>query len=190
MKIIDQEIVWDGFIRLTRQLVRLDDGLEVWREVHDHGNAVAVLPIDLARRKIVLVRQRRVALALNQDPERRLEAPLLEVIAGMLEKGEDPAACARREALEETGYEITGLEKIAGFYTSPATMTQYMHLFAARYDSQNQSQPGGGLEEEGEQIEVVQLSLDEAHKMLVAGEFVDAKTLIALQWLFAQRGMK
>ena len=190
MKTISRKTVWRGFVRLEEVEVELGDGRRAMREVHDHGNAACVLPVDQKAGKLLLVRQMRMGPMLNPDPDIRCETPLLEVVAGLIDEGESPEDCALREGLEETGYEISSLEKIAQAYSSPGTLTEYFFLFAATYDSSKRLHAGGGLVAEGEEIEVVELDLKEAQKMLERGDIRDAKTIIALNWLFCQPALK
>ena len=186
MKIISRKIVWQGFVTLSQMVVRLGNGRKMLREVHDHGNAACVLPADYQHSRLLLVRQARMGVMCNPDPAIAADGFLLEVVAGLVEKGESPAECACREALEETGYAIHSPMKIAEGFSSPGTLTEYFFLFAAQYDSTARKGSGGGVKHEGEEIEVVELSFDEAKAMLERGEIRDAKTIIALNWLFCR----
>ena len=186
MKIISRKTVWQGFVRLEELQVELADGTKASREVHDHGNASCVLPVDHERDKLLLVRQMRPGVMSNRDPAVRQQTPFLEIVAGLIDPGEDPLETARREALEETGFAVHGLEKIAEAYASPGTVTEYVFIYAGQYDSRKPVHEGGGLASEGENIEVVELTIDEVRQMLKQGEIRDAKTLIALNWLFCR----
>ena len=151
-------------------------------EVNDHGDGVVVLPFNSARRTGVLVRQFRLPAYLNGHKER-----LWEACAGLLDEGEDPADGARREALEETGYNITDLEHVGAVFSSPGTLTERMHLFLARYEPDGRPEDGGGVDHEGEDIEVVELPLDALARMVADGTIVDAKTLVIAQKLRTRR---
>jgi len=146
------------------------------REVFDRGHAAAVLPIDSGRRTVLLVRQFRLPAFLAGHA-----APLVEVIAGALD-GDAPEVCARREAMEEAGVEIGELHRVFHCFMSPGAVTERMHLFVATYSSASRTAKGGGLADEGEDIEVLELPLARALAMVESGEIVDAKTILLLQW--------
>ena len=150
------------------------------REVFDRGHAAAVLPIDPARGTVLLVRQFRLPAFLAGHA-----APLVEVIAGALD-GDAPEVCARREAMEEAGCELGDLKQVFHCFMSPGAVTERMHLFAATYSSASRTAKGGGLVDEGEDIEVLELPLAHALAMVESGEIADAKTILLLQW--AQMG--
>lgn len=151
------------------------------REVYDHGSAAAMLLHDPERDTVLLVRQFRLPPLLNGD------APdLLEVCAGLLD-GEAPAVAAAREALEETGHEPKGVRHVCDTYTCPGSLTEKVSLFVGLYDQGTLRHAGGGLEHEGEEIELVELDFSEALAMTRDGRIVDAKTIILLQHLALQR---
>ena len=107
---------------------------------------------------------------------------LLECVAGVMEPGETPEALARREAREEAGCAVTDLVPIATFLTSPGATTETVRLFCGRVDSEG---VGGlhGLAEEGEDIRVAVMPVEDAVALLDEGRIVNAKTIIALQWI-------
>jgi len=139
-------------------------GRQVERELCVHPGAVVVLPLRQDG-SVVLIRNRRQAI--NQT--------LLELPAGTLEKDEDPAKCAARELLEETGYRAGKIEALATFYTSPGVLTEKMYAFVA-YDLTKENQ----ALEEGEEIELAPVSMAEAIEMCVNGRIADGKTLASL----------
>jgi len=177
---------FDGYFKIDRYDLRhrrfdgsVSDSLS--REVLERGHVVAVLPIDLQRNRIVLVEQFRAgAYAANWQPW------LLECIAGIIEDGENNAEVAQRESLEEAGCVVNGLVPIHQFLSSPGASSETVVLYAAATDS---AQTGGlhGLIEEGEDIRVHVIDIDEAIELLDAGRIVSAKTIIALQWLARNR---
>lgn len=109
---------------------------------------------------------------------------LVEACAGLIDEGESPEETAYREVDEETGYPIRDLQKVGDVYTSAGGITEFQHLYIAAYDSKGEHGEGGGLEEEGEDIELVEMSFDEARKALQNKEFADAKTILLLQHYF------
>lgn len=149
----------------------------VRREVYDHGNAVALLPYDPSRGTVLLVRQIRFVTYLNGYPH-----PLLEVCAGMID-GEDAASAIRREAEEELGYHIADPRHVFDAFMSPGCFTERLSFFVATYSDADRMHDGGGLADEGEDIEVVEMPLDEALALIGLGGIVDAKTIMLLQWI-------
>ena len=170
-----------GWGRLDRYDVKhaRRDGTQqtVQREVYDHGSAAAVLLYAPASRTLILTRQFRLPAHLNGDPAWLIEAP-----AGLTD-GEAPEIAARREALEETGYEPENLIFLFDAYMSPGSLTEKCACFLGRYMPGRQASAGGGLAEEGEDIEVFELGLDEALAMIGSGMISDAKTIMMLQAL-------
>jgi nudix-type nucleoside diphosphatase (YffH/AdpP family) len=146
------------------------------REVYDRGNGAAILLFNRAKRRVVLTRQFRLPAYLNGYRE-----TLIEAAAGLLDDA-DPEARIRAEAEEETGYSPRNLTKVCETFMSPGAVTEKLHLFVGEYDSESRHGKGGGLAEEGEDIEVLELALDEAVAMMADGRICDAKTIILLQY--------
>ncbi|MBM7324281.1 NUDIX hydrolase, partial [Agrobacterium sp. S2] len=121
------------------------------------------------------------AAFVNGDPNFMIEVP-----AGLLD-GDDAADAIRREAMEESGYAVEKVEYLFDMYASPGTLTEKVSLFVARIDLDVQAGSGGGLEDEGEDIEVLTYGLDEAFGMIASGEITDSKTIILLQWAMLNR---
>ena len=170
---------WSRLSLVDFDLKRRDGGWQsISWEVNDHGDGIAVLPFDPARRTVLLVRQFRLPAYLNGHKER-----LWEACAGLIDPGETPADCARREALEETGYAITDLEPIGAVFSSPGTLTERMHLFLARYAPGGRAQDGVVVDHESEDIETVEVPLDRLARMADDGSILDAKTLVIVQAL-------
>jgi len=147
------------------------------REVYDHGNAATVLLYNPEEKKVVLTRQFRLPAYLNGHPD----GYLLETCAGLLEEGEAPAATMQREILEETGYEIGELEAVGAVYTSAGSLTEKLFLFLARYRAGQKKEEGGGLEAEGENLEVLTLGFEEVNALWRSGGIEDAKMLLLVQ---------
>jgi GDP-mannose pyrophosphatase NudK len=150
------------------------------KEVYFRPDAVGVLPVDKMHKKLLLTRQFRLPAFLNGSDS----GYLVETCAGIIDENETPEQTAIREAMEETGFEINDLTKIAGVYSSAGGITEFVHLFIAAYNSKAKHEKGGGLKEEGEDIEVLEMDFDEAREKLNRGEFRDAKTMILLQYFF------
>ena len=182
VEVVGREVVYDGYFRLDRYRLRHRQfagglGPIITREILERGRVAAVLPVDPVRDRVVLIEQFRPgAWAAGEHPW------LLECVAGVLEPGETPEELSRREGLEEAGCTITDLVPIASFLTSPGAVTETVRLFCGRIDSDG---VGGlhGLAEEGEDIRARAMPVEEAVALLDAGRIVNAKTIIALQWI-------
>ncbi len=153
-----------GRFRVVRISRRLADGTLHQREVVQHPGAVVILPL-LPDGRVCLIRNYRMTVG----------ETLLELPAGTLESGEDPAETARRELIEETGYRAGSLEKLHEFYMSPGVMTERMHLFLA-----NDLTPGVAALEPEEEIQTLLVAWEEAMRLVDAGQVRDAKSLVAL----------
>ncbi len=146
------------------------------REVYDRGNGAAILLYNSAKKTVILTRQFRLPTYLNGNAS----GMMIEVCAGLLDQ-DNPEGCVIREAEEETGYRVTKVDKVMQTYMSPGAVTEILHLFVGEYNEQMKISEGGGLEEEQEHIEVLELSFDEAFAMIESGEIVDAKSILLLQ---------
>ncbi len=185
-EITEREIVWQGFFRMERLRLRHELFAGGWgpaisRELFERGHAVAVLPYDPVRDRLVLLEQFRVgALGTGEFPW------LLEIVAGMIEPGESPAEVARREALEEAGCGIRELVPLYRYYPSPGGSSETIRLFLGRVDSRGL---GGihGLDAEDEDIRVRVVERATAMEWLAAGRIDSAAPIIALQWLALHR---
>ena len=153
-------------IRLRVDEVRMPTGRVVVREVVEQPGAVAVLACPDPDR-VLLVRQYRYAVG----------AALLELPAGKLEPGEDPAAAALRELREETGYAAASVRALSRFYTTPGFTSEVMHLFAAEGLTPGEQEP-----DEDELIACEAHTRDEVRALIAGGGVADAKTLVGLLW--------
>jgi ADP-ribose pyrophosphatase len=156
-------------------------GKEIERELFVRHDAVCVLPYDPVRDEVVLIEQFRVgALGKTDNPW------LIEMVAGLIDKDEQPEEVARREALEEAGLELGELWPVSTYFPSPGGSNEQVHLFIGRCDS---SGAGGvfGLEEEGEDIRADVWTLDEALAGVRDGRIDNAASIIALLWLALNR---
>jgi nudix-type nucleoside diphosphatase (YffH/AdpP family) len=182
LRLVHRRPIFSGWNRLDEITVAVDaaDGttVEHKREVIDHGHAVAVLPVDAERRTALLVRQWRAPMIGTDD-----DPFLLEACAGIIDTGETPEAAMHREAEEELGYRIENLEPVGRVIVSPGCLTETIRLYLATYTAAGKISDGGGLDHEGEEIEVVETALDELFAAARAGEVLDAKTLILVQAL-------
>jgi nudix-type nucleoside diphosphatase (YffH/AdpP family) len=146
------------------------------RETYDRGNGAVLLLFNVDRATVVLTRQFRFPAYVNGCPD----GLLIEACAGLLD-GEDPTTCIRREAEEETGFLVRSPRKILEAYMSPGSVTEKLHFFVAEYDMQDQVSAGGGDVTEGEDIEVMEIRLADALRMIALGAIQDGKTIMLLQ---------
>lgn len=184
--ILEDKTLWKGwshlrgitfdFFREGRAPHRLS-----W-EVFDRRNASAILLHNLERDTVTLVRQLRIAAHLSGDHPYLLEAP-----AGFIDDGETALQAALREALEETGYKVEKAIPAFAAFMSPGSVTEKLHGFYATVADADRIADGGGLDDEKEDLEVVELAFVEALDMVDAGEIVDAKTIMLLQWAALRR---
>jgi ADP-ribose diphosphatase len=159
--------IYEGrVVNLRVDAVEFANGHRSDMEVVEHRGGVAIIAMPKPR-NIVLVHQYRPAIS----------RAMWEVPAGKLEAGEDPASCAERELIEETGYRAQRLRKLWTFYTAPGFCTELLHLFAAEGLTAGRASP-----EESEQIEVRTFDVDEAWQLVACDQMPDAKTQIALAW--------
>ncbi|RZJ46520.1 MAG: NUDIX domain-containing protein [Brevundimonas sp.] len=145
------------------------------REAYDRGNGVGLLPYNLSRRTVILTRQFRYPAFSNG-----YDGLLIEVPAGLLDDA-DPETRIRLEVEEEIGYRLGDIRRVFEAFMSPGSVTERLHLFIAEYDHEMRVGDGGGLEGEGEEIGVMELSFDEAMAMVGDGRICDAKTIMLLQ---------
>ncbi|MEU5659182.1 NUDIX domain-containing protein [Streptomyces sp. NPDC047737] len=147
------------------------------RETYDRGNGAVVLPYDTERGRVLLTRQFRYPAYVNDHPD----GMLVEAAAGLLD-ADDPPAAIRRESAEELGVTLGPLTHVLDAYMSPGSVTERLHFFAAPYTPADRTGAGGGLEEDGEDIEVLELPFTEALAMIRDGRIVDGKTIMLLHW--------
>lgn len=162
---------------MTYELTRSDGSVvRHKREVYDRGNGATVLLYNPRKQTVVLVRQFRVATWVNGNDD----GMLIETCAGLLDN-DDPETCIRKEAIEETGYEVGDARKLFELFMSPGGVTELIHFFIAEYSDAQRKTRGGGVDDED--IEVLELPFNEALQMVTRGEIRDGKAVILLQYL-------
>ncbi len=178
----DVEVVSNGWhvLRRTTLDVRRRDGR--WdrqqRETYDRGNGAAVLPYDAERGTVLLTRQFRWPAYVNGHPD----GMLVEAAAGLLDE-DDPETAVRREAAEELGIRLGDVRLVHDAFMSPGSVTERVHCYVGAYRPADRVDAGGGIEDEGEDIEVLELPLVEALAMVDDGRIADGKTIMLLQWV-------
>lgn len=145
-------------------------------EIYDTGDGAAILLYDPSRSRVVLIAQFRLPPYLKEGREK-----MIEVCAGRLE-GEDPETRIVREAEEETGFLVRQPRRLFDAYMSPGGFSEKLTFFVAQYSPMDRIGPGGGLEDEHEDIDVLEPTLDEALTMIDRGEIFDAKTILLLHY--------
>jgi nudix-type nucleoside diphosphatase (YffH/AdpP family) len=154
------------------------------REVYDRGNGAAILLYNRTAGSVILTRQFRMPTFLNGNGT----GMLIECCAGLLDR-DNPEEAIRRETEEETGYKVRAVEKVLEAYMSPGSVTEILYLFVAEYTKEMKVSEGGGLEEEEEDIEVLEMPYAQALQMVRTGEIKDGKTILLLQYAELNRLM-
>ena len=147
------------------------------RETYDRGNGATILLYDTARRTVLLTRQFRFPVYVNGHPD----GMLVETAAGLLDH-DDPATAIRRETEEELGVQVGEMEHVMDVWMSPGSVTELLHFYAAPYAPASRTGAGGGLPDDGEDIDVLELPFDQALDQVSTGRIADAKTIMLLQW--------
>lgn len=180
IKIIDSTILSDDYylLKKTRFEIQRRDGSwqTVSRETYDRGNGACILLYDPSRKTVLLTRQFRFPAYVNGHPE-----PLIEVCAGLLDE-HDPVTAIVKEAAEECGVAVTHPQRVFECFMSPGSVTERLTFFVAEYSAASRIGDGGGLHQEGEDIEVLEMTLDVALQMIRDGGIQDAKTIMLLQY--------
>ena len=146
------------------------------RESYDRGDGAAILLYNPLKKTVILTKQFRMPSYLNENND----GMMIEVCAGLLDE-DDPLTCIKKEAEEETGFQIENPVKLFKIYSTPGAVTEKIHYFIAEYNDEMKISKGGGLEEETEEIEVLEFDFEKALSMISTGEICDAKTIILLQ---------
>lgn len=147
------------------------------REVYEKDNGAAILLYNKELKTVVLTRQFRLPSYLNNHKD----GFLIEACAGLLDN-DAPEACARREAEEETGYQPKAVRKVCEAYMTPGSDTEILHFFVGEYSKETKVGEGGGVAQEHEEIEILELPFEKAYSMIESGEIRDAKTILLLQY--------
>ncbi|ALR30540.1 GDP-mannose pyrophosphatase [Chryseobacterium sp. IHB B 17019] len=170
---------WYTLKKVTFNILKKDGTSETQsREAYDRGNGAVILLYNKISGTVILTRQFRLPTFINGNPD----GMLIEACAGLLDN-DNPEECIKRETEEETGYKISKVEKVFEAYMSPGSVTEILHFFVAEYSNEMKVTNGGGLADEGENIEVLELSFDEALAMIDNDEIKDAKTIMLLQFI-------
>lgn len=179
VRVLGEQVLSDNWGLVKKTTIELRRRNGEWqrqvRETYDRGDGAGVLLYNRAQRTVILTRQFRFPVFAHGEA-----GYLIEVVAGKLD-GDHPVTTARKEAEEESGYRVHDVELVMSAYMSPGSVTEKLSLFLAEYDAGSKVSTGGGLEDEGEDIEVLELGIDQALRMIETGEIADAKTIMLLQ---------
>ena len=181
VRIIEEKLLSDNWYVLkttTFDLLRRDGSWQrQHRESYDRGNGATILLYNTQQQTVILTRQFRFPAYANGTPD----GMLIEACAGLLD-ADDPITCIKRETEEETGFRIQHVRKVFEAYMSPGSVTERIYFFVGEYSAADKVSDGGGHLHEGEDIEVLEMTLDAALAMVAAGQICDGKTIMLLQY--------
>lgn len=179
-RILKEEQVFNDYLKINKAQIEHDSFIEgetvhLTRLAVKLGDAIAILIYETDTQCFLLTKQFRYPPSMNND------AWMLEVVAGMVDAGEDPVNAAKREAMEELGYKIDKVTHIGTFYSSPGNSTERVFTYYAEVTSADKVHMGGGLETESEDIQLIKIPVSEL-KAYVSGKIHDFKTMVTFQW--------
>jgi len=178
IRIIDSKILSDDWYSLKKYTFDIQRRNGEWqrqsREVYDRGNGATLLLFNRNRKTVILTRQFRFPIFMNGH-----DGYLIETAAGLLDNM-DPESRIKAEVEEETGFRLSKVQKVFEAYMSPGSVTEKLYFYIAEYDEEKRASAGGGIEAEGEDIEVLELTLDAALAAIESGLIVDGKTIMLL----------
>ena len=182
VKILESKVLSDNWYvlrKITYEFSKKDGSkLTQSREAYDRGNGATILLYNKEQSTVILTRQFRLPTYVNGNES----GMLIEACAGLLDK-DNAEECIKRETEEETGYKITEVRKIFEAYMSPGSVTEILYFFIAEYSKEMKITDGGGVEQEEENIEVIEIDFENALQMIVSGEIKDGKTIMLLQYI-------
>ena len=184
VKVKKVERILDDFFKVDRAILQFEkfDGAmspEIVRLNFDRGDSVGAVVYNTTNQTFIFVRQFRYPI-FTKDQE---HAWSLEIVAGVIDENLSPEDAMSKEIREEIGYQLSQLKPLFSFYPTPGGSNEKVLLYFAKVNQEGRIEPGGGLIEEGENIQRLEIPAKTTFDMLKSGEFYDAKTIIALQWL-------
>jgi GDP-mannose pyrophosphatase NudK len=182
VKILKTEVLSDNWYVLRKVTYEYEkkDGTKHTqsREAYDRGNGATILLYNQSQQTVILTRQFRLPTYLNGNEN----GMLIEACAGLLDQ-DNAEDCIKRETEEETGYRVTDVRKIFEAYMSPGSVTEIVHFFVAQYSKAMKVNEGGGVAQEEENIEVLEIDIEKAMEMIATGDIKDGKTIMLLQYV-------
>lgn len=180
VRVHDVEVLSDNWYVLRKTTFDFRQKNGSWktlsRETYDRGNGATILLYNRAKGTVILTRQFRFPAFVNGH-----DGMLIETCAGLLDK-DDAETCIRRETEEETGFRVSQVRKVFEAFMSPGSVTEILYFFVGEYTAADQVGEGGGLDDDGEDIEVLEYTLAQAMAMVASGEIMDGKTIMLLQY--------
>ena len=178
--ILKVETLSDNWYILKKTTFRYQRRNGTWqtqsRETYDRGNGATILLYNRERQTVILTRQFRFPAYVNNH-----SGMLIEACAGLLDE-RDAETAIKHETEEETGYRVHNVRKVFEAFMSPGSVTEKLFFFVAEYSDDLRVAEGGGLESDGEDIEILELGFDQALSMVMTGEIMDGKTIMLLQY--------
>lgn len=185
VKLLKTEVLSDNWYtlrKITFQFTKKNgEVITQEREAYDRGNGATILLYSQEKKTVILTRQFRLPTYTNGNNS----GMMIEACAGLLDK-DNAEDCIRRETEEETGYIVKDVKKVFEVYMSPGSVTEILYFFIAAYSKEMKVGEGGGAAHEEENIEVLEMSFDQALEMIGTGEIKDAKTIMLIQHLRLQ----
>ncbi|MEM9672929.1 MAG: GDP-mannose pyrophosphatase NudK [Cyclobacteriaceae bacterium] len=182
VKIVKTETLSDNWYLLKKITYDYRRKNQSWqtqvREVYNRGNGATILLYNQEKRTVILTRQFRLPTFVNGNET----GLLIEACAGLLDN-DNPEDCIRKETEEETGYKISSVQKVFEAYMSPGSVTEILYFYIAAYTDTMKIHEGGGVADEQEEIEVLEMAFDQALRMIETGEIKDGKTIMLLQYM-------
>jgi len=179
VKLVDSQVLSNAWARLVQYTFDYQRQDGQWqrqqREVYNRGDGAAILLYNLEQCTVILIKQFRMPVYLNDK-----QGFLIEVPAGVLEQ-DNPDQTVIDETEQETGYRVSSLNRLYSTYVSPGSITERIHFYTASYTPEQRVSAGGGLDAEGEDIEVIEVGFDEAMQWISSGQIQDSKTVLLLQ---------
>lgn len=181
IRVIEEKVLSHDWYLLKKTVFDLRRRDGTWqrqsRETYDRGNGATILLYNRAGKTVILTRQFRFPTFVNGNAD----GMMVEACAGLLDQ-DDPATCIRRETEEETGYKISDVRKVFEAYMSPGSVTEKLYFFVGAYTAADKVSGGGGEAHEGEDIAVLETTLDDALAQVASGKICDGKTIMLLQY--------
>ena len=182
-KIIDKKNIYDGFFKMHEVTLKYQKYDGSWtnnikRELFGGAQVSAVLPYDPIKKEIILIQQFRPGTI-----SKNFDHYLNEIVAGIIDKDEDPESAAVRECLEETGCKVKKLIPIQGYFPAPGSSESFYYLYLGEVETFKGSRIMG-MENENEDIFVKSYKIEDVREKMKNGKFLNGLTLIALQWFF------
>jgi ADP-ribose pyrophosphatase len=184
-KIINKKNLYSGFFSLNKYEFIHEKHNGEWtstveREVFSGAHVSSLLPYDPIKKEIILIQQFRAGALSRYD-----ENYLLEIVAGIVDEGENPEQTAIRECFEETGCEVKKIHPIQSYFPAPGSSESFYHIYLGEVQAFD-GERIKGIEKENEDILVKSFKIDEVRQMLKEKKIMNGLTLVALQWFFLE----